>query len=87
MIGGDLSSASSNKTTEEKEQVMGIYFILRSDGGQYKKLLDNLKDSANRGCNEYPTMLTNAFDLLVRESGEYDTIKPKILWTWWLWRL
>ena len=33
------------------------------------------KSSANRGRDEYPVTLSDAFDLLVRESGEYDTVQ------------
>ena len=54
-------------------------FHSASDGSnersRYKKLLDDLKSSANRGRDEYPITLTKAFDLLVRESGEYDTVR------------
>ena len=33
-----------------------------------------MKSAANRGRDEYPVTLTEAFDLLVRESGEYDSV-------------
>ena len=58
---------------------MATFFILYSDGfserSRYKKLLDDLKSSANRGRDEYPITLTEAFDLLARESGEYATVR------------
>ena len=76
MIGKyDLSSATREEINEEKQKFMVACFILRSDDARYKKILDDLKSSANRGRDEYPTTLTNAFDLLVRESGEYDTTR------------
>ena len=31
--------------------------------------------STNRGRDEYPLTLTDAFDLPVRESGKFDTVK------------
>ena len=42
----------------------------------YKKLLDNLKSSANRDRDEYPWMSIDTFNLFVRECGQYDTVKP-----------
>jgi hypothetical protein len=71
----DLSLATKEELNEEKQKFMATCFILRSDETRYKKLLDDLKSSANRGRDEYPTTLTNAFDLLVRESGEYNTMR------------
>jgi len=74
----DLSSATKRKDAK-RERFMAECFILRCDGlsehSRYKKLLKDLKSSANRGRDEYPTTLTDAFDLLVRESGEYDTVR------------
>ena len=75
LLGKDVHVATQDERKEEKEHFMAICFIVRSDEGRYKKLLDDLKSSANRGRDEYPTTLTNAFDLLVRESGEYDTVR------------
>ena len=48
---------------------------LRSDADRYGNSLEDLKSSANRGSDEYPLTLTTAFDLLVRESGKFDTVK------------
>ena len=53
---------------------MGMCFILLSHEGTYKKLLDDLKRSANLGKDKYPETLTKAFNLLVRESREYDSV-------------
>ena len=52
---------------------MSVCYVLRNDADRYSKLLEDLKSSANCGRDEYPTTLTDAFDLLVRKSGEYDT--------------
>ena len=49
---------------------------MRSDADRYGKFLEDLKSSANRGRDKYPVTLTDAFDLLVRESGEFDTTQP-----------
>ena len=53
---------------------MAVCFILRSDAEKCETLLDGLKRSANLGRDEYPDTLTQAFDLLARESGEYDSV-------------
>ena len=73
MLGKNIGTATADEVKDEKERFLAIYFILRSDENRYKKLLEDLKSSGNRGRDEYPTTLTGAFDLLVRESGEYDT--------------
>ena len=76
MLGSELSAASSTQLSTEKEKCMAICFILKSDKERYKDLLQDLKRSANLGRDEYPETLTEAFDLLVRESDEYDTVRP-----------
>ena len=76
MLGKKLGEATSDELREEKEKFMAICFIVRSDAERYKVLLQDLKRSANLGRDEYPKTLTEAFDLLVRESGEYDTVRP-----------
>ena len=70
MLGKDLNEATDTELNIERERFMGMCFILRSHEGTYKKLLDDLKRSANLGRDEYPETLTEAFNLLVRESGE-----------------
>ena len=40
-------------------------------------MLENLKNSAYRGRDEYPETLTSAYEILVRESGEFNTSKPR----------
>ena len=74
ILGKTITNASESEINAEKETLMSVCFILRSDEFRYKSLLDDLKISANLGRDEYPTTLTDAFDLSVRESGEYDTV-------------
>ena len=54
---------------------MATCFVLRSDPDRCKVLLQDLKRLENLGRDEYPKTLTKAFDLLVRESGECDTVR------------
>ena len=75
MLGKDLNKATEAEINIEREKFMGMCFILHSHEGTYKKLLDDLKRSANLGRDEYPETLTEAFNLLVRESGEYDAVR------------
>ena len=72
MLGKELKDASDDEIRSEREKFLAMCFVLRSNEVTYKKLLDDLKRSANLGRDEYPETLTAAFDLLVRESGEYD---------------
>ena len=53
---------------------MTIYFILRSNDNIIKKIKDDLKISTNRGRDEYPETLTNAFSLLVKESEDFNVV-------------
>ena len=76
LLGQAIEYASKAELNEEKEKFMAVCFMLRSDESRYKTLLEGLKRSANLGRDEYPATLTEAFDLLVRESGEYDTVRP-----------
>ena len=75
MLKKNLSDATKQEINDEKENFMAISFILRSDENRFKKLNDDLKSSANRGRDKYPVTLTEAFNLLVRESGEYGTVR------------
>ena len=77
LLGKEIKVASKAEISAEKEKFMAVCYILRSDASRYSKLLDDLKSSANRGRDEYPTTLTDAFDLLVRNSGEYDTTQSQ----------
>ena len=65
LINKPATNITDTDRQKEKEHFLAVAFILRSDENRYKKLLDDLKSSANRGRNEYPTDLTAAFDLLV----------------------
>lgn len=56
----------------KKERFKAVCFILRADENRYKSILKDLKSSAYRGRDEYPTTLTSAFDLLVRESENFE---------------
>ena len=78
MLKKEISAATKGDISAEKERFMAVCYILKSDDGRYKKLNDDLKSSANRGRDEYPETLTDAFNLLVRESGEYDTVRANV---------
>ena len=60
---------------DEKEKCMVISFILRSDENRFKKLKHYLKSFANRVRDEHSITLTEAFNFLVRESGENGTVR------------
>ena len=75
MLGMSIDAATALKLCEEKEKFMAVCFILRSELERYKNLLQDLKRSINLRYDEYSKTLTKAFDILVRESGEYNTIR------------
>ena len=75
LLGKVIANATVAELHAEKEQFMAVCFILRSDEARYKILLDGLKRSANLGRDEYAATLTETFDLLLRESGEYDNVR------------
>ena len=62
MLGKELSSATDDEINAEREKFLAMCFILRSNEVTYKKLLDDLKRSTNLGRDEYPEILTGAFD-------------------------
>ena len=75
MLKKDISMATKAEVNAEREKFMAITFILGSTSNRFKKLCKDLKSAANRGRDEYPVTLMEAFNLLVRESGEYDTVR------------
>ena len=62
LLGKKIEDATKAEIYAEKQKFMAICFILRSDTDRYGKLLDDLTSSANRGRDEYPVTLTDAFD-------------------------
>ena len=68
VLGVELSRTINPQIRKEKEKYMAICFILRSDQCRNKGLLEDLKRSAKLGRDELPETLTEAFDLLARES-------------------
>ena len=75
MLGKELAESTDDEIDNEREKFLAMCFVLRSNETRYAKLLDDLKRSANLGRDEYPESLTEAFNLLIRESGEYDGIR------------
>lgn len=73
-MGREIANATGAEINDENEKIMATCFSLRSDPKRYRTLLEDLKRSANLGRDEYPETLTEAFNVVVRESGEYDTI-------------
>ena len=73
MMGKEITSASGKEIKDEAERFKAICFIIRADEKIFKKIHDELKRSAYRVRDMYSTTLTAAYDLLVRESGVYDT--------------
>ena len=75
IMGKSIKKATAAKINKEKEQFMAACFILRSDENSFKILLENLKRSTNMGRDKYPKTLTEAFNLIVRDLGEYGTVR------------
>ena len=75
LLGREIKNSTVAETNAEKDKFMVICYILRSDEVYYKKLLDDLTSSANCGRDKYLVSLIDAFNFLVRESREYDTVR------------
>ena len=60
---------------KEAEAFKSVCFVTRSDNQTYNKQLYDLKSSAYIGRDEYPVTITLAYDILVRELGEFNTNK------------
>ena len=70
MMGKEITSASGKEIKDEVERFKIICFIIEN---RFKKLHDDLKISAYKGRDDYPTTSTDVYVHLVRESGIYDT--------------
>jgi len=69
MMGCKFEDANKEEENKEIDRSKAVWYVLRSDKTRYKKLLNDLKSSANRGRDDYPKTLTSAFDLLVNFIG------------------
>ena len=72
LLGKKIEEGTEAEINTEKEKFMATCYVLRSDADRYSKTLEDLKSSANRSRDEYFITLTDAFDLLVRESSEHN---------------
>ena len=52
-------------------------FVLRTDKIRYSNLLEELRKGVYRGRDEYPTTVTNAYELLLRTSHKSGTTKDE----------
>ena len=55
----------------EEDKFKAMCFLTRADDVRFKNLLKQLKDGSFLGRDEYPTTVTDAYDLLVRTSGAF----------------
>ena len=65
LLGMEIRNATVAQIKVEREKFLAVCYIMRSDKGHYKKLLDDLMSLANCGRGEYPETLTDAFNLLI----------------------
>ena len=72
MLGKELLLENKQELQVEKEYFKVICFIIRGDKNRYKNLFSDLKCLDYRGRDEYTAILTAPYDLLVRESGEFE---------------
>ena len=50
-----------------KERVLAMMFIQNADKARYGKKYDKIDEASELGRDEFPTTLTQAFDILVME--------------------
>ena len=55
---------------KEKDKFRAICFLLRADENRYAELLDDLKKGVCKGCDKYPTTVSDAYKLLIRTSRQ-----------------
>ena len=74
LLGREIKNSTVVEINAEKGKFMAICYILRNNEVRYNKLLDDLNISTNRGRDEYPVLLTDAFNLRVRKSREHNKV-------------
>ena len=67
------ATATDDEIFQEEEKFKAICLIKRSDPGRYGIVLDELKNAAFVGRDEYPSSPADVHDLLVRRSGFFNT--------------
>ena len=66
----DDDAPTDVEISREEKKMKAIILLKRPDESRYKSLLEDLKKGAHRGRDEYPTTVTDAFDLMNRDSDE-----------------
>ena len=72
MLGEKITSATDKELEVEREKFKAVSFILRANENRCKSLFKDFKSLVYRGRGEYPITITSTFDLLVRESGNFE---------------
>lgn len=75
MLKKEVVDATNDKIDNKQEKFWAMCFILRSTHKRYMILLDDRKRSSSLGRDKYQQSLTEVFNSLVRDSGEYDGVR------------
>ena len=73
-----IENPSGEEIKQERERFKAMCFILRADEGRYGELLDELKKGVYKGRDEYPTTVSDAYELLIRTSKQFGQTPRRV---------
>ena len=72
-----MDKASTNLTDveiiAEEENFKAMMYLKQSDKSRHGRLIGDLQNGAYVDCDEYPTTLAGAYDLMIRRSGVFTS--------------
>ena len=66
ILGAKIHEATEENIRKEKERFLAMCFFMRADPNLYSELHEDLKKGVFRGRDEYPTTVSDAYELLLR---------------------
>jgi len=69
ILGMPLGEHTANDIEKEKKKFKAMCFLLKADENRYARLLDDSK-KVYKWRNEYPTTVSDAYELLIRTSRQ-----------------
>ncbi len=73
----DSTDPTDAEIIVEEEKFKAMMYLKQSDKSRHGRIISNLQDGANVDCDEYPTTLAGAYDLMIHRSGVFTSILNK----------
>ena len=72
LIDGEVVTNADNNKAREKFRA--IFFLKRDNLKRYRRLLQQLQESTYLVRDEYPQMIVDVYDTLIRFSGQFNSM-------------